>query len=160
MSSSMQRVISRVVQTTLQLLGLPVMPRVMHGSPPPVMQLGQEPGGSQVSPGSRRPFPQPMQSRSSAAVQPGAQQPSPFLHSVIGLCAQAAVQLAALPVSVSIVQRLSSSQSATRGQLEGGSQVSLPSRAPLPQLAEQLLSLLALQPAGQQPSLFWQAVMG
>lgn len=152
-SPFMHCVISVVVHTRLQVAALPVMPLTMHGLVPG-MQVGQELGGSQVSPSSMRPFPQPVHSLSLAAVQPGAQQPSPLLHSVIALCAQAAVQFAALPVSVSRVQRFSSSHAARPGQVAGGSQVSFPSRTPFPQVAEQLLSLFAVQPSGQHPSLF------
>ena len=45
------------------------------------------------------------------------------------------------------------------GHDPGGSQVSPPSRMPLPQLAEQSLSLAALQPVGQQPSPGAQVLM-
>ena len=67
----------------------------------------------------------------------------------MGVWPQATLQLAALPVIVSCVQSLPSSQLA--GQLP--SQVSPGSTTPLPQLAEQSLSLPELQPFGQQPSL-------
>ena len=61
------------------------------------------------------------------------------------------LQAAALPVEASAVQASESSQ--VEGQDSGGSQVSLGfSTAPLPQLTEQSLSIVALQPAGQQPS--------
>jgi hypothetical protein len=40
------------------------------------------------------------------------------------------------------------------------SHVSLPSTTPFPQLAEQLLSFVALQPGAQQPSPFAQVVIG
>ncbi len=58
---------------------------------------------------------------------------------------------------MSTVQASPSSQS--EGQLEGGSQVSPDSTAPLPQLAEQSSSLFALQSAGQQPSPAAQVVI-
>lgn len=60
----------------------------------------------------------------------------------------AALQELAEPVDVSTVHELPSLQSA--GQLP--SQVSPGSTTRLPQLAEQSLSVLLLQPAGQQPS--------
>jgi len=63
---------------------------------------------------------------------------------------QSKLQVAALPVGVSIVQGSPSSQLV--GQLEGGSQVSPGSTTPSPQLAEQSLSLACVQPGGQQPS--------
>ena len=50
-----------------------------------------------------------------------------------------------------MVQELPSSQEV--GQEDGGSQVSPVSTAPLPQVGEQSRSVLALHPAGQQPSL-------
>jgi hypothetical protein len=40
------------------------------------------------------------------------------------------------------------------------SQISLPSTTPLPHIGEQLLSLLALHPLGQQPSPFMQTEIG
>lgn len=58
------------------------------------------------------------------------------------------MQFAGLPVLVSMVHALPSLQSA--GQLP--SQVSPLSTVPLPHVAEQSLSLLLVQPAGQQPS--------
>jgi hypothetical protein len=45
------------------------------------------------------------------------------------------------------------------GQVDGGSQVSPFSTAPLPQVGEQSRSVLALHPVGQQPSPPIQAVM-
>jgi hypothetical protein len=60
------------------------------------------------------------------------------------------LQLAVLPVMESMVHALPSLHDV--GQEPGGSQVSPDSIALLPQLAEQLLSLFALQPAGQQLS--------
>ena len=45
------------------------------------------------------------------------------------------------------------------GQAEAGSQVSPTSTTSLPQLGEQSESLMALHPAGQQPSPATQAVM-
>ena len=45
------------------------------------------------------------------------------------------------------------------GQELAGSQVSLPSSTPLPQLGEQSVSLVALHPVGQQPSAEAQELM-
>jgi hypothetical protein len=45
------------------------------------------------------------------------------------------------------------------GQEDAGSQVSPPSKTPFPQVAEQSESVLALHPAGQQPSPETQAVI-
>ena len=70
---------------------------------------------------------------------------------------QATLQLAALPVRVSVVQALPSLQLV--GQLLGGSQVSPGSTTPLSQVAEQSSSSLALQPLGQQPSPLLHAVI-
>jgi hypothetical protein len=68
-----------------------------------------------------------------SALQPAGQQPSPGAHTVIGWKVQAALQLAALPVSASAVQATPSLQEV--GQLP--SQLSPGSSTPLPQLAEQ-----------------------
>jgi len=70
----------------------------------------------------------------------------------------AALQFSALPVMISDVQGLSSSQIV--GQDEGGSQVSPGSMTPLPHELEQSLSVEGSQPAGQQPSPPVQRVMG
>jgi hypothetical protein len=121
--------------------------------------LGHEEGGSHVSPVSTTPFPQlGEQSLSLLALHPGAQQPSPDLHSVMGEKLHAAEQLAALPVSESMVQALSSLQLV--GHVEGRSQVSPVSTTPFPQLGEQSLSLLALHPGAQHPSPDLHSVMG
>jgi hypothetical protein len=63
---------------------------------------------------------------------------------------QATLQLALLPVRRSMVQALLSLQEV--GQEDFGSQVSPDSTTPLPQAGEQSRSVLALHPAGQQPS--------
>ena len=60
------------------------------------------------------------------------------------------MHVAELPVIQSVVQTSASAQ--LTGQLPGGSQVSPGSTTLLPQLELQSLSLLALQPEGQQPS--------
>jgi hypothetical protein len=91
-----------------------------------------------------------VQSSSSAALQPAGQQPSPGTQDTMSLNSHRALQLAALPVRVSTVHRSLSSQ--LLGQVEVGSQVSLASMVPLPQVVEQSMSRVASQPAGQQPS--------
>ena len=140
-------VISWLVQATLQLAALPVMVSSVQ-SLPSLQVVGQSP--SQVSPGSSTSLPQlTEQSVSLLASQPGAQQPSPSTQAVIAWWAQVTLQFSALPVMASWVQALPSLQSA--GQLP--SQVSPSSSMPLPQLVEQSLSELKVQPAGQQPSL-------
>jgi hypothetical protein len=69
---------------------------------------------------------------------------------------QEALQLEALPTSVSVVQTFPSSQRV--GQLP--SQTSPGSTRPLPQVGEQLSSLATLQPAAQQPSPDMHIVIG
>jgi len=81
-------------------------------------------------------------------LQPEAQQPSPSVQDVITVLEQAALQLAAEPVKRSLVHLLPSSQDV--GQLP--SQVSPVSTAPLPQFAEQSLSVTGVHPSAQQPS--------
>jgi hypothetical protein len=75
----------------------------------------------------------------------------------MGVCTQFAVHAEALPNNWSAVQLLPSLQLV--GHELGGSQVSPGSMTPLPQLGWQSGSLLALQPAGQQPSEAPHAVM-
>ncbi len=67
------------------------------------------------------------------------------------------MQLAALPVAVSMVQALPSSQLV--GQEPGGSQVSPGSTSELLQVPVQSRSLFASQPPGQQPSPLVHCVM-
>jgi hypothetical protein len=69
------------------------------------------------------------------------------------------MQLAALPVSVSMVQAVPSLHIAAVGQEAIGSHVSLASITPLSQVVVQSLSVLALQPGGQQPSPLVHCVM-
>jgi hypothetical protein len=115
-------------------------------------------GGSQVSVGSTTPLPQRgEQSGSVTALQPGAQHPSPDTQLVMAVWVQATLQFAALPVTWSIVQALPSVQSVE--QDAAGSHVSPASIAPLPQAGEQSESVLALHPAGQQPSSGSQVTM-
>jgi len=114
-------------------------------------EVGQLPGGSQVSPGSRTSLPQlAEQSSSLVALQPAGQHPSALSQLVMGVAAQVALQAAADPVKMSVVQAFPSSQVAA--QESGGSQVSPRSSTPSPQLAEQSLSVLSSQPAAQQRS--------
>src|SRR5262245_4415051 len=90
------------------------------------------------------------QSLSLPLLQPAGQQPSPLAQLLMALWVHAALQFWAEPVMVSTVQALPSLHEV--GQEDGGSQVSPTSMVPLPQLAEQSLSLPLLQPAGQQLS--------
>lgn len=146
-------------QAKLQVAALPLVLSIVQALVSTQLAgSGHELGGSQVSPDSSRPLPQPRQSLSFAAVQPGAQQPSPFAQLVMVWCVQLSVQDAALPAVPSMVHALESLQLSIWHML-GGSQVSPPSRVPLPQVGEQSLSVLALQPGGQQLSPFSQAVM-
>ena len=95
------------------------------------------------------PLPQrQLQSLSLTLVQPDAQQPSPPAHAVITVSfTHVAVQAAAVPCSLRVWQPMG-------GQADGQlpSQVSPASMTPLPQRGAQSLSLVALQPVGQQPS--------
>ncbi len=141
----------------MQLAALPVSVSIVQALPSLQLVL-HELGGSQVSPGSITPFMHVReQSLSLLALQPAGQQPSPVRHCVTCWCRQAAVQFAALPVTESIVQDVPSSQAV--GHEPAGSQVSPGSTTSLPQLPEQSLSTLALQPPGQHPSPLWHCVM-
>jgi hypothetical protein len=81
-------------------------------------------------------------------LQPAAQQPSPSVQDVISVLEQAALQLAAEPVRRSLVHLLPSSHDA--GQLP--SHISPVSTVPLPQFAEQSVSVTLVHPSAQQPS--------
>ncbi len=151
-SSSVHRVTGVAEQVASQVSALPTRVSVVQVSLSSQV-VGQVDGGSQVSPGSTTPSPQvgvAVQSSSTVSSQPGAQHPSPSLHSEMGVLEQSTLQLAALPVRVSVVQSSLSSQSV--GQEVGGSQVSPGSTTPSPQVAEQSLSTVASQPTGQHPS--------
>ena len=114
-----------------------------------LQEVGQS-APSQTSPLSRVPLPQVgEQSLSFASVQPGGQHPSPLPHWVTTEYTQLAVQFSPLPIKVSAVLALASSQ--LIGQ--SASQTSLISRRPLPQREEQSLSTEISQPAAQHPSL-------
>src|SRR5687768_6496987 len=65
---------------------------------------------------------------------------------------QRKVQLPTAPVRTRVKSRLSTHRFDCVWQVATGSQVSPASSTPLPQTRMQLLSLLALQPEGQQPS--------
>ncbi len=156
-SAETQLVMLVWVHATLQLALLPVM-RSMVQALPSLQEVGQEDFGSQVSPGSLTPLPQVgEQSESLFALHPAGQQPSPPTQVVMAEWLQATLQLALLPVILSMVQALPSSQEA--GQEDFGSQVSPVSNAPLSHVGEQSESVLALHPAGQQPSPPTQVVM-
>jgi hypothetical protein len=152
----------------LRWQALPVSTQVWHRTLDEGQLVGQAPGWpaamavSQSSPASTMPLPQagPAQSGSVAEVQPEGQQPSPGEQVVMVVWVQWAVQVAALPSSVSVVQALPSLQLV--GQVAGGSQVSPVSSTPLPHTATgQSGSVALVQPEGQQPSLtVEQAVMG
>ena len=155
------------VQAAVHLALLPVSPSMVQAllSLQEAM-VGHDDGGSQVSPGSTTLLPQTEgQSVSVFALQtaPAGQQPSPETQVAMVVWVQAALQLALLPVSPSMVQALPSLQEARVGHDDGGSQVSPVSTAPLPQVGEQSRSVLALHPTGQhlsveaklQPLLVW-----
>ncbi len=159
-SPPLHAVIGVWLQLTSQLAALPLMASAVQASASSQL-VGQLADGSQVSPrlASTWPLPQPGQSESVVGPHPPGQQPSPPLHSVIAVCAQLTLQVSAPPSVMSMVQASPSSQ-AMLAQVEGGSQVSFDSIAPLPQLGEQSESTFALQPSGQQPSPFAQALIG
>ncbi len=125
---------------------------------------------SHSSPDSLRALPHTdEQSASVTLVQPAAQQPSPGVQDVMSVCEQTALHCATAPVYVSTVQALLSSHAAsvvhgTDGAAPSGlpsSQVSVPSRTPLPQVGEQSTSVVASHPPAQQPSLvIEQTVIG
>jgi len=99
-----------------------------------------------------------MQSSSFDELQLEGQHPSPFVHEVMGLWSQVTLHVDGLPDMTSDVHGFPSSQLV--GQLDGGSQVSPSSIAPLPHSAAQSLSVVLLHPSGQQPSPFVHEVMG
>jgi hypothetical protein len=127
---------------SLQLVG--------HLPAPEVMPM------SQSSPLSTAPLPQlTEQSLSLLLVQPDGQQPSPSLHCWICVFLHWALQLPGLSRSSWVQLSLSSQEVGHAPGLPATmplSQASPASSAPLPQLAEQSLSLLLVQPEGQQLS--------
>lgn len=154
-SASPHCVIGWLVQAALQLVALPVSTSSVHALLS-LHDVGHE-APSHVSPASTAPLPQVgEQSASLVALQPGAQQPSPSVHWVMPWNEHAALQLAAEPTSVSIVHATLSLHVVGH---DPPSQVSPGSTMSLPQLGEQSLSLIALHPAAQQPSLLWHSVI-
>ena len=153
-SALVQEEIGAKLHAALQVAALPTSVSSVHALPS--LQLeGQFP--SHVSPESTMPSPQlGEQSLSVRVVQPGGQQPSPPVQAVMAAKAQAALQVDALPTSVSSVQALPSLQ--LSGQLS--SHASPRSTTPSPHVSEQSSSFGAVQPEGQQPSPFAQAVIG
>jgi hypothetical protein len=94
-----------------------------------------------------RPLPHPAQSASLIAVQPAGQQLSPLVpHAIVPALTHS--RWHPVPWSARMVQPWFGHDV---GQ-PCPSHFSPGSSTPLPQTAEQLLSLFALQPAGQQPS--------
>jgi hypothetical protein len=112
---------------------------------------------SHVSPLSTTPLPQTAaQFTSLFALHPAGQQPSLVeLHAVMGVLVQVTLHAALDPLRESVVHALPSSHVMAVQSCRAGaaSHVSRPSSTPLPQAAAQFTSLLALHPAGQQPSL-------
>jgi hypothetical protein len=157
-SSCSQETMGTLVHTALQFDGLPVIESRVH-SMPSSQSVGQVSGGSHVSPSSMMLFPQlKEQSLSFVESQPAGQHPSASAQEMMGSLLQATLQFAALPVIESTVQSLPSLH--VVGQLSGGSQDSPGSTISLPQLSEQSLSVVASQPAGQQPSPSPQETIG
>jgi hypothetical protein len=88
-------------------------------------------------------------------LQPDGQQPSPLVHVVIAGYEQATLHDADEPVRTFVVHEFMSSHVA--GQFP--SHVSPISTTPLPHVGMQLLSLVMLQPDGQQASPFVHVVI-
>jgi len=155
-SPEVQAVTAACAQTTLHCAAVPVSTSVVQALLS-LQLVGQLP--SQVSPGSTTPLPQGAGSAGQSLSVLGpqierSQQASPFEQVVFLTLVQAALQVAALPVSVSVVQALLSLQ--VVGQLP--SQVSPGSTTPLPQLGAQSVSPGREQPEGQHWSPLEQAV--
>jgi len=136
---------------TLQAAGSPIGTRSWQ--PTAAHDVGQLPSHS--SPASTTPFPQrTTQSASLVALQPDGQHESFGVQAVVTAAfTQRASHVAALPCSVRCWQPRAGH---VAGQLP--SHISPGSTTPFPQRAGQSVSLMALQPVGQQPSLFMQAV--
>jgi hypothetical protein len=95
------------------------------------------------------------QSESLVALQFDGQQPSLDTHAVCCLSlTHSAVQV---PAFTSLRNWQPTAEHVV-GQVESGSQVSIPSLTPLSHLTLQSLSFVLLHPEGQQPSSFTQAV--
>jgi hypothetical protein len=114
-----------LIAVELQLvwqLEAPTTVSLVHGRPS-LQVLGQLAGGSQLSPASMTELPQIAgQSLSLFLFQPEAQQPSLCLHPS-AVKVHFTLQLAEVPLRVSVVQTLLSFQ--VDGQLPGGSHVSM-----------------------------------
>jgi hypothetical protein len=144
-------------QLTLHVAAEPLVVSIVQAFPS-LHVVGHEAGGSHVSPGSMTPSPHDAeQSLSVGWVQPEGQHESPFMHATMPVWLQATLQLAGLPVMVSMVHAFPSSHVDGQGNA-GGSHVSPGSMTPLPQLAEQSLSLIDVHAVGQQPSPFTHIV--
>jgi hypothetical protein len=113
---------------------------------------GHVPDGSHCSPDSITPFPHfGTQSESLVALQFDGQQPSLDTHAVCCLSlTHSAVQMPAL----TSFRNWQPTAGHTAGQVESGSQVSIPSLTPLSHLTLQSRSFVVSQPEGQQPSSF------
>jgi hypothetical protein len=146
-----EHVLSECAQTTSQVEALPVCVSFVQSFWS--SHTGHDPGGSHVSPASTRPLPHPAQSPSFMAVQPPGQHPSPVAQ-VLTLPASTHWRWQSVPWSARSVHPMVGHEV---GQLVP-SQSSPGSSTPLPHTAEQLLSLTALQPVGQQASSFAQRV--
>jgi hypothetical protein len=119
----------------------------VHALPSLGHVAGQLPSHS--SGGSTTPLPHmPEQLLSFVALQPVGQQPSPPTHIVIAGYVHVTLHMPDEPERTFVVHELPSSHVA--GQFP--SHVSPASTTPLPHIGMQLLSLVALQPEGQQPS--------
>jgi hypothetical protein len=154
-ASPLAHVVIVVVFTQVAVQAAAVPCSARSWQPTAGQAVGQLPSQVSEQAGSTTPLPQRQaQSLSLTLVQPDGQQPSPFVQAPMTvLFTQAAVQAAADPCSVRSWQPIAGHDD---GQLP--SHVSPASTAPLPQRGAQSLSLLALQPDGQQPSPFAQAV--
>ena len=112
--------------------------------------VGQDARGSQVSPLSLTPLSQATrQSESLVAKHPGGQQPSPGMQAV---CCRSFTHSAVQVLAFTSLRSWQPSAAQVVGQETRGSQVSLPSLAPLPHMIMQSASVSTVQPAGQQPS--------
>ena len=150
----MQIVIASLLQAAVQAKAEPVNVSVVQ-TLLSSQSSGQSP--SQDSPASTTPSPQnPLQSVSTSCVQPIGQQPSPDSQIAMSWFVHSALQFSAQPTNASLVHTLPSSQVSGHSP----SQISPTSTTPLPQDAEQSLSLSDVQPSAQQPSRPAQVVMG
>jgi hypothetical protein len=158
-SPLLAEVIGVAVQTALHCAAEPISLSSVQSSPS-LQDVGQSP--SHTSPGSTALLPQlGEQSLSLTLFAFAGQQPSSLMAATIGRCEQLALHCATLPVSMSFVHALPSSQFCGHGwDVFFGSHVSGGSTTPSPQLFEQSSSSGYLQPSGQQASPFSQVVIG